>query len=58
MLQRTLGDPAERQAEQLQEWREASKQVMRTYDAWCATSRRDRHMSKPMQAIADAERAG
>jgi hypothetical protein len=44
MLQRTLGDPAELQAEQLQEWRDASKRVMRTYKAWCAASRGDRHL--------------
>jgi predicted TIM-barrel fold metal-dependent hydrolase len=43
MLQPTLGDPAEAQADQLQAWRDASKRVMRTYNAWCAASRRDRH---------------
>ena len=44
MLQRTLGDPAARQAEQLQDWREASRRVLRTYNAWCAADRRDRHL--------------
>jgi hypothetical protein len=43
MLQPTLGDPAELQADQLQAWREASRRVLRTYNAWCAASRRDRH---------------
>jgi hypothetical protein len=44
MLQRTLGDPAELHAGLLQEWRDASKRVMRTYKAWCAASWRDRHL--------------
>jgi hypothetical protein len=43
MLHPTLGDPAELQADQLQAWREASRRVLRTYNAWCAASRRDRH---------------
>jgi hypothetical protein len=30
-------------AEHLQEWRDASKRVLRTYKAWCAGSRSDRH---------------
>jgi hypothetical protein len=44
MLQPTLGDPAELRAKQLHEWREASKRVLRTYNAWCAATRRDRHL--------------
>jgi hypothetical protein len=30
-------------AEHLQEWRDASKRVLRTYKAWCAGNRSDRH---------------
>ena len=44
MLPPTLGDPAGLREEHLEEWRDASKRVMRTYNAWCAASRRDRHV--------------
>ena len=44
MLQPKLGEPAGSRAEHLQVWRDASKRVMRTYNAWCAASRRDRHV--------------
>jgi hypothetical protein len=44
MRQPTLGNPAGLRAEHLQEWRDASKRVMRTYNAWCVASRRDRHV--------------
>jgi hypothetical protein len=30
-------------AEHLEEWREASRRVMRSYKAWCAAPRGDRH---------------
>ena len=38
-----VGEPADLRAEHLQEWRDASKRVLRRYNAWCAVSRRDRH---------------
>jgi hypothetical protein len=44
VLQPTLGHPAALRAEHLQEWRDASKRVMRTYKAWCAANRHDRHV--------------
>jgi hypothetical protein len=41
MLQVT--EVADLHAEHLEEWRDASKRVLRAYKAWCAGSRRDRH---------------
>jgi hypothetical protein len=37
-----VGDPAGLRAEHLKQWRDAAKRVARTYNAWCAASRRDR----------------
>jgi hypothetical protein len=40
---RPVGDPANLPSQHLQDWREASKGVVRTYKAWCAAGRQDRH---------------
>ena len=37
-----VSDPADLRSQHLQDWREASKLVVRTYKAWCATGRRHR----------------
>jgi len=39
-----VGDPEGPRAEHLREWRDAARRVARTYNAWCAASRRDRHV--------------
>jgi hypothetical protein len=38
-----VSEAPDRHAEHLQEWRDASKRVLRAYKAWCAGSRSDRH---------------
>jgi hypothetical protein len=38
-----VGDPTELRSQHLQDWHEASKRVLRTYKAWCAAGRKDRH---------------
>ena len=38
-----VADPAYVRSEHIEEWREACKRVMRTYKAWHAADRRDRH---------------
>jgi len=38
-----VGDPPDLRSEHLEAWREDCKQVLRTYKAWCAAGRRDRH---------------
>jgi hypothetical protein len=41
---RLVGDPADLPSQHLQDWREASKGVLRTYKAWCAQQvERDSH---------------
>lgn len=37
-----VGDPADLPSQHLQDWREASEGVRRTYKAWCAAGRQDR----------------
>ena len=37
------GEPTNLQVEHMQEWRDASKRVVRAYKAWCASTRSDRH---------------
>jgi len=38
-----VGDPADLRSEHLQDWREASNWALRSYKAWCAAGRQDRH---------------
>jgi hypothetical protein len=38
-----VSKPTDLHAESLQEWRDASKRVVRAYGAWCASTRSDRH---------------
>jgi hypothetical protein len=38
-----VGDPADLRSQHLQNWREASNGALRSYKAWCAASRQDRH---------------
>ena len=38
-----VGDPVELRSAHLQDWREASKRVLRTYKAWRSAGRQDRH---------------
>ena len=38
-----VSEPTDLHAEHVQEWRDASKLVLRAYKAWCASTRRDRH---------------
>ena len=38
-----VANPAGLRSAHLQDWREASKGVLRTYKAWCAAGPRDRH---------------
>lgn len=40
---RRVGDPADLRSQHVQDWREASKGALRSYKAWCAASRQDRH---------------
>lgn len=37
-----VGDPAGMRGEHLREWRDAAKQVVRAYNAWCAANCGDR----------------
>ena len=37
-----VANPADPRSAHLQDWREASKRVLRTYKAWCAAGRQDR----------------
>lgn len=39
-----VSDPADLRSQHLQDWREASQGVLRTYKGWCAAGRQDRHM--------------
>ncbi len=38
-----VGDSVDLRAEHLQEWRDASRRVTRTYKAWCAGAPDERH---------------
>lgn len=38
-----VSEPTDLHGEHLQEWRDASKRVVRAYKAWCASTRSDRH---------------
>jgi hypothetical protein len=38
-----VSEPTDLHTEHLEEWRDASKRVVRAYKAWCAANRGDRH---------------
>jgi hypothetical protein len=38
-----VSDSADLRSQHLQDWREASNWALRSYKAWCASGRQDRH---------------
>ena len=55
-----VSEAADLHAEHLQEWRDASKRVVRDYKAWCAAGRADRHRLHVafLEALRREEQAG